>query len=93
MKDEIIKTLFIEYIGTVLFLILILSTKNVFYISIGLGILLMLSSLFTKTHSFNPAISLLLMLIEKNDIKTSLFTILIHLLAIITVFVIYKKFF
>lgn len=92
MKNKIIKTLFIEYIGTILFLMILLFTKNIAIITIGLGILLMISSLFTNTHSFNPAISLLFMLTGKSDIKTSLFTIFIHLLAIITVFLIYKFF-
>tara|TARA_R110002072_G_scaffold244302_1_gene403635 strand:- start:5848 stop:6141 length:294 start_codon:yes stop_codon:yes gene_type:complete len=91
MKDNIILTLFAEYIGTVLFLTLVLFTDNIVYISIGLCILLSLTSLFTKTHSFNPAISLLLMLTKNSNIKISLLTIFIHVLAILTVFIIYKN--
>lgn len=76
----------VEFIGTFIFLTIIIFTSNPFAIGLTLAAMIAMGSRFSKCH-FNPAVSFMMFLNKKIDLKNLIIYISIQIIAAFLVFI------
>ncbi len=85
-----IPSLIVEFLGTFIFLSIIIRTSNAIFIGLTLTFVILLGG-WISGGNFNPAVSFMMLLNDKLDLKTMAMYIVAQLLGAVAAFLYYKR--
>lgn len=85
-----IPSLIVEFIGTFIFLSVIIRSSNALYIGLTLTLVILLGG-WVSGGNYNPAVSYMMLLNDKIDLKTTAMYIIAQVLGATAAFLFYKK--
>lgn len=85
-----IPSLIVEFIGTFIFLSVIIRSSNALYIGLTLTLVILLGG-WVSGGNYNPAVSYMMLLNDKIDLKTMAMYIIAQVLGATTAFLYYKR--
>jgi len=85
-----IPSLIVEFIGTFIFLSVIIRSSNALYIGLTLTLVILLGG-WISGGNYNPAVSYMMLLNDKLDLKTMAMYIVAQILGATAAFLYYKR--
>ena len=85
-----IPSLIVEFLGTFIFLSVIIRSSNALYIGLTLTLVILLGG-WISGGNYNPAVSYMMLLNDNLDLKTMAMYIVAQVLGATTAFIYYKR--